>query len=104
MTNRQVLERNLRQGVDEEIAYILETTPWAASPSSDVTITVYDVTYNGREDVTVTVTSGTASVSGDNITLPILLDLEEDHVYRVEVKFIASGNTYEPYFMVKAEL
>ena len=103
MTSREVLEQDITQGVDEEVAYNLTTTPWGSSPTG-VVITVWDITHNNRDNVTSTVTSGSPSVTGDIITLPVILDLEEDHVYRVEVKFTAGGQVLEPYFFIYGQL
>jgi len=102
MSVRQVLQRDLVQGEDEEIVYSITTTPWGSSPSN-VSVVAYDVTYGQRTEVTSTVLSGAASVTGDVITLPVLADLTEGNVYRIEVKFTAGGQIFEPYFIVAAE-
>ena len=101
---REVKEGIQIQGVDEKIAYKITTTPWASSPTSIVP-KVYDVTVDGtRTDVTTTVMpSGSASATGDVITLPLLQALTYGKTYRVEVQFTVSGNVFEPYFLVKAE-
>ncbi len=88
------------QGVDEIIAYQVQCTPAA---SVVVSVKVYDTT-DGDTDVTATVMpAGTATVSGGNITLPLLRDLEARHVYRVEVRYSDGTNTLEPFFMVAGE-
>lgn len=101
---REAIESPLRQGVDEQIVYSLDTEPWGGSPSS-VTVTVYDVTTGAAEDVSADVLSGSASVDGDKIELPaIRLDsLAAGHLYRVEVQFTSGGNVLEAYFMIEAE-
>lgn len=102
MTNsRSVVEGQLVQGVDEAIAYTLTTTPWGSSPGS-VVVKAYDMTTGGT-DVTTTKLTGSASASGDVITLPRLAGLVEGHLYRIEVKFVCSGNTFEAYIQVRAE-
>jgi hypothetical protein len=89
------------QGVDEEIVYSITTTAWGTGPSS-VSFKVYDDSADFA-DVTSTVCPGSASVVGDVITLPKLKALTPNHIYRVEVKFTAGGNVWEPYFTVLAE-
>ena len=64
-------------------------------------VVVKDVS-NALADVTSTVTSGSSSVSGDVITLPIIKSLTDGHKYRVEVKFTAGGNIWECYFYIDA--
>lgn len=101
--SRSVMETGLVQGVDEEITYVLTTTPWGSSPSS-VSVVALDITDGERTVCTTSVLSGSASVSGDAITLPVLKSLTESHRYRIEVKFTSGVNIFEPYFIVTAEL
>jgi hypothetical protein len=105
--NRQVLESPLEQGVEEEIGYILTTTPWGSSPSS-VSVTVWAITTpdNGPTYTNVTSTvmpSGSPSVAGDEITLPKLKLLTDGVKYRAEVKFTTGGNVFEAYFFVQCK-
>jgi len=87
------------QGVDEAIAYQVECTPPATAV---IGVTVYDETDAGA-DVTATVMpAGTASISGGNITLPLLQDLTAEHLYRVEAQYSDGTSILEPYFLVKA--
>lgn len=88
---RRIKESPLVQGVDERIAYLLTTTPWGSSPG---TITVVLKSAAGT-DVSATYLSGAASVAGDVITTPIIHSLVNDTQYRLEIKFICSGNTFE---------
>jgi len=100
--SRQVQEGRLSQGVDEAIAYNITSTPWGSSPTS-IAVVAYDVTLGGRTDVSVTVLVGVASAVGDVITLPRLQSLTADKTYRIEVKFVCSGNTFEAFFYVESE-
>lgn len=102
MTSRIVKEGRQIQGTDEKIVYTITTTPWGTSPSS-LTAVVKDESASNL-DVTSTVMPGTPTAVGDVITLPQLKSLTVDHLYRVEVKFDAAGNTFECYFEVQAEL
>jgi hypothetical protein len=99
--SREVTEGRQPQGVDEEVAYTFSTTTYGGSPTS-VSFKVYDDS-DSFADVTSTVCPGSASVVGDIITLPKLKLLTLNHLYRVEVKFTAGGNVWEPYFTVLAE-
>lgn len=100
--SREVRESPVEQGADEQIAYRLTTTPWGSSPGS-VAVAAYDITENARTDVSSTVLSGSASVNGDVITLPVLKSLTAEHVYRVEIKFTCSGNVFEAVLIVNGK-
>lgn len=47
--------------------------------------------------------SGSATVSGDDILLPILKSLTDGMTYRVEVQFHIGSAVYEAWFLVEAE-
>lgn len=89
----------VRQGEDEEIYYSITTTNWGSSPT-DVGVVVKD---EDGTDVSAGVTSGSASVAGDVITLPKIKSLTADTLYRVEISFTASGNVFEAFFLIQAE-
>lgn len=100
---REISEGLQYQGSDEEVAYNLTTTKWGSSPTSP-TVKVYSVVGTTYTDVTATVMpSGSATVTGDVITLPVLKLLTADTLYRVEVKFTVSGNVFEPYAMLRCK-
>ena len=99
--DRQTKERDIVQGVDEEIVFTLTTTPWGSTPIG-VSVKAYDMDVPWT-DVSATVLSGSPSVTDDVITLPILKSLTEGKRYRIEVKFTAGGNVFEPWFEVEAE-
>lgn len=102
MTSRIVKEGRQIQGTDEKIVYMITTTPWGASPANIAAVVKDEGAAN--QDVTATVMPGTPTAVGDVITLPQLKSLTADHLYRVEVKFDAAGNTFECYFEVQAEV
>lgn len=101
VTSREVVEGRLVQGVDEQIAYMITTTPWGSAPGT-ISAKAYDVT-TALTDVSATVLSGAASAVGDVITTPVVKSLTEAHLYRIEVKFTCSTNIYECYFEIHAE-
>lgn len=102
INDREVLEGKQYQGEDESIAYTLDVTAVGSSPTS-VAVVVKDITND--ETVTATVMpTGSASVSGNVITLPALKLLTADVLYRVEVKYTISGNILESYFYVQGQM
>jgi Na+-translocating ferredoxin:NAD+ oxidoreductase RnfC subunit len=98
---REVAQGRQVQGEDEQIVYRITTTPWGTVPSN-VSVVVKDVSAS-YSDVTAAVMTGNPSIAGDVITLPKLKALTAKHIYRVEVKFDAEGNTFEAYFEVRAQ-
>jgi hypothetical protein len=91
-------------GVDEEVAYWIDTLPWGGTPTS-VTVKVYDITAGIYTDVTSTVMpSGSASVVGNVINLPIMKAVTAEHIYRLEVKFTSAGNKVECWGLIFGEL
>jgi hypothetical protein len=95
---RDITQGRQSQGADEQIVYSLTTTNWGSSPTN-VTVKAYDLT-DSNTDVTSTVLSGSASVSGDVITLPTLKSLTAGRIYQVEVLFTAGGSIFELPFVV----
>ena len=97
--DRRILESPIHQGEDEQIAYTLTTTPWGSDPSSPA-LTIKDA---DGEDVTGDYTSGSASASGDVITMPTILDLVAGVQYRLEIKFTSGGNVLEAWAEMRGE-
>lgn len=105
MANQREITQGLAvQGADETITYTLTTTVWGSSPTSP-SAKIYS--FDGIEtyaDVTSTnMPTGSASVSGDIITLPPITALTADQMYRVEVQFTISGNVFEAYAWLLGE-
>ena len=92
-TTRRIVESPLYQGVDEQIAYTLTTTPWGSSPTSVAVV----LKNSAGTDVSSTYLSGSASVSGNVITTPVVKSLVVDAWYRLEIKFTCSGNIFEAF-------
>lgn len=95
--NREVLEGDQYVGIDERPYLTVTTTNWGSSPTS-VTVTSYE--YNKVTDTYTLNTStifpsGSASVSGDIITLPCLVPEAVDDMYEVHVKFTAGGSIWD---------
>lgn len=102
--DREVIQSDIFQGVDERIPYTINTEPWVSSPAS-TTVEVFSVNADGTfTDVTSTLMpTNSPSESGDVITLSLLRDGTSGVRYRVEVKFTAGGGTWEPWFDVVFE-
>ena len=98
---REVNESPLRQGADEQITYQLTVTPWGSNPAN-VQVKAYDVTEGAYSDVSASVLSGSAAVSGDVITLPRLSGLAPGSTYKVEVLFACGVNVFECWLTVLA--
>jgi hypothetical protein len=94
--NRQVKERDIVQGEDESIAYTIDTTPWGGTPESP--------TVQIKNQTASTAIGGTASVTGNVITLGAIANLVAGSLYRVEVKWMSGANTFETWFEVQAEI
>jgi hypothetical protein len=98
---REVTEGRLILGEDEKQKFSITTTPWGTGPSS-ISVVIKDVTADWQ-DVTASKMTGSPTLSGDVITTPLVHSLVRNHLYRVEVKFDAQGNTFEPYFEIDCE-
>jgi hypothetical protein len=98
--SRQFKESPILQGVDEKIAYQLTTTPWGSSPGS-VTVVLKDAE---SVDVSATCLSGSASVSGNVITTPLVQSLVAGQAYRLEIKFTCGSNVFEAWGEIRGEV
>jgi hypothetical protein len=92
ITPRDITQGRQDQGSGETVVYTLTTTRWGSSPTSP-SVTVYDVTAGAETDVTTTVATGSASVSGDVITFPSIASLTAEKIYRCDVTFTTGSNT-----------
>jgi hypothetical protein len=100
---RKVREGKLVQGQDEKIAYSITTTPWGSSPA-DVAVSIYRVTAGAYEDVSDDcLEAGSPQVVGDKITTPRVIGLTPGELYRLEIRFTAGGQVFEPYIEIEAE-
>lgn len=97
---REFIESPLHQGESEKASYKITTTPWGSSPTSPV-VKIYDLAGN---DLSEDLLSGTASVDGDVITTPKIIDLTAGVRYRVEIQFDTGGNTLAAYGYILGEI
>ena len=98
MTTRKAEESPIYQGEDESIAYVFN---WAAigTPTSP-TVVIKD---NNLVDLSTTLLSGSASISGNTIITPLVTGLTSGVMYRLECKVTISGSVYEAYCDIIAE-
>jgi hypothetical protein len=103
LASRSCNESPLAQGEDEVLAYDLTTTPWVSSPTSPV-VKLYEVVDEfTRTDKSATMLSGSASVSGDVITTPLVTGLTAGTLYRLEIKWTVGSKVYEAWALITAE-
>jgi len=102
MTNREIVESPLYQGIDEKISYTLDTTPWGSSPTFLET-KIYNMSTGTKIDVSSTNLSGSTVANGNIISTPAIQDLITRISYRLEIKFIISGNTFEAFAIIIGE-
>ena len=102
MVSREVVEGNQVQGINEVIAYSIDTANWGGSPTN-VSAVVKKVS-DGLDVTSTVMNPNSPSVSTDTITLSPLDTLTEGEVYRVEVQFDIGTDTFECFFYVRAEL
>ena len=100
--SREITEDRQTQGTGETVVYTLTTTPWGSSPGSE-SAKIFSVVGDTYTDVTSTNMTGSASAAGDVITLPAVHSLADNTLYRVEVTFTCSGNTFVAYAEIMGE-
>lgn len=92
------------QGADETIYYSLTTTPWGSSPSS-IVVKLFSVgtAALALTDVSTACLTGSASATGDVITLPGVTALTAGTLYRLEARFTCGANVFEVPVEIQAE-
>ena len=104
-TIREIKQSPQPQGVNEIVAYTLDTTPWGGPPDAlSSAVKVIDITKGGWRVVTPTVMPGSSSEAGAIITTPALKLITAGRDYRVEIQWTLLGNTLEAFGIVNAEL
>lgn len=85
---REVAEGRKQQGADEKVTYTIDTDKWGVTSPTNPSMVVKDSAGN---DVSGTVASGSASISGSVITLEAISALVKGEKYKVEVQFSGGG-------------
>lgn len=103
--SREIKEGRQYIGVNERPIFRLLTTKWGGTPSSpSVKVFDYDNDAGTFTDVTSTVLpSGSPSVSGDYVSLPVFVPDSIGKVYFVTVKFTTGGSVLEAFAWVLVE-
>jgi len=100
MSDRQFQEQSLPQGADERVAYDVDLLPWGGYTSGAVVV----LKDNAGVDVSATNLEGPASVAGTILTTPIVkLLAAASGPYRLEVRWVYLGNTFEAFGFLEAE-
>lgn len=99
MTIRETKYSPRPQGESEEISYYLDTTPWGGYDSDEV-VTLIDA---DGVDVSLTNLTGVAFVVGNVITTPLVVDLEPENRYRLQIQWVLDGNTFEAFCNILGE-
>jgi hypothetical protein len=98
MSDRDVLfyESPAAQRPETRRAYTVDTTPYGGIPE-DVVVTLYRVPATGAMvDESADRLDGGPSVAGNVITTPLVVDLQPNTVYLLEVRFSIGGNVEAP--------
>jgi len=84
------------QGKDESVAYTLDVTPWGDTPTA-LAVVLYEINpvTGVKTDVSVAKLTGAPVAVGNDITTPRVAALDVGAEYRLEIKFVISGNTFE---------
>ncbi len=97
---RQFVNSPILQGVDEKVAYTIDTSRWPGTGA--VTGVVVKMKDSAGADAAAKL-SGAASVSVDTITTPLVIDMVDGDRFRIEVLWIKSGNTWEGFGFIDGE-
>jgi hypothetical protein len=90
------------QNAGESIAWIIDVANWSSAPTSPLVNGVIDRSTNRDVEATV-MPSGSASVDGTLIQLPLLTALTPGHTYNVFVQFTDGDETKEAKLVVRCE-
>jgi len=101
--NRRFKESPWEQGVDEVIAYTVTVpTSWGTGAFTSITCKLYEDPNVTNTDRSSTMLSGSASSTGQGITLQKVTGLTVGYDYRLEVKFTSTeGNILEAWGIIR---
>lgn len=88
----------LTQSTTEEIPYIIDCAAWDTTPTSPVVDSVIDET-SGTDVKATVMPSGTPSVTGSKIILPLLKSLTLGRNYRPEVRYTGSNSSRKEFHL-----
>lgn len=93
------------QGEDEEISYEFDFTPWvdSSAPTTPV-VTLWNIISPNKEtDLSSSNLSGSASVSGNIVSTPLVYDLKRGAEYRLNVLVTLDGNKKSAFVKILGE-
>jgi len=99
-TLREVAQGPVWQGIDEQIVYSFDFS--AIGEPTSPTVVIYDVGSNAN--MSSTLLSGTASVSGSAVLTPTVSGLSPNHEYKLVCKATVSGNDLSYYLRLYGEV
>jgi hypothetical protein len=96
--SREIKESPFLQGGDEILAYTVDTSPWGGYSSGVVNV----LKDKAGSDVSGTRLQGSPSAVGNVITTSQVKSLiASEAPYRLEVKWVYNGNTFEAYAEIR---
>jgi hypothetical protein len=98
----EVIQGTQSQTTAEQISYSLDVSLWGSAPAP-VSVTVLDASDSFADVTTTVMPSGSASVTGNVISLPKLRALTAGHLYKILVLFDIGGNREEGFIQVLCE-
>lgn len=90
------------EGTDDARAWIIDVSNQTTDPTSPTVPRVIDLS-TGKDVSSTVMPSGSASVSGNYITLPLLTALTPEHTYKVYVSWTDGSETKSTVFYVFCE-
>lgn len=102
VSERKFLEGKWEQGIEEVVSYLVDTSIWPGT-GDPTSVEVKLFQMPAYTDVSGTNLTGASSVSGDEISTKFVEGLSEGVQYRLEVKWVKSGNTLEAYGYILAK-
>jgi hypothetical protein len=99
MSSKRLIEPELYQGSDEEIAYVFDFTEWGTPSNPEATL----VNTDSGKDVTDTNLSGDATVVGARVIMPQVVDLEAGMTYKLTCAVTINGNLMSAYAVIIGE-
>uniref|UniRef100_A0A6M3KY09 Uncharacterized protein n=1 Tax=viral metagenome TaxID=1070528 RepID=A0A6M3KY09_9ZZZZ len=96
----EVMESPVEQASYEQVAYVLDTTNAGGSPGTSPNTRLYQIS-NATQLTGTTYLSGSATVSTNNITTPIIKGLSGGQTYRLEVDWAYGSNRIGVFCLIK---
>lgn len=99
MSSKRMIEPELYQGTDEEIAYVFDFTEWGTPGAPVVTL----INADSGKDVSVTNLVGEAEAVGFKVICPQVVDLAAGTTYRLTCAVTIDENLMSAYAVIVGE-